>query len=158
MAADNTAPTPTGSKVMHGARAQVIINGITIGVFTSVSYNFAYDITPVYVLGAFSPRELVYTSTEPVSITASGFRSLDEGPFDMGIPMLNELLAAKNMTFSIFDRQTSQELMTVTDVKFVSFGSNLASRSLQDMTINFQGLTLKDHGHENIETDVTSLP
>jgi hypothetical protein len=156
-------PTSGGAKVMHGARALVVINKsdacVPVGIFTNVSYNFQYDTTPVYILGRLSPAELVYTASEPVSITASGFRVLAQGPFDLGMPLLNELLTAADMTFSLYDRQTGEEVMTVTGVKFTGFGSNVSARGLQDMTFNFQGLVLKDHGHENAENgNATTLP
>jgi hypothetical protein len=162
--ADSNVPSTGGSKVMHGARALVLLNTAdkskAVGIFTQVSYNFQYDTTPVYILGRFSPAELVYTASEPVTISATGFRVLDEGPFDLGMPVLNELLTAQDMTFSIYDRQTNKEIMTVTGVKFTGFGSNVSARGLQDMTFNFSGLVLKDNNTQNAETidGVAKLP
>ena len=141
-------------KIMHGARAQVIMNGKTIGIFTNVSYGVSYDIQPAFILGRFSPAELAYTAAEPIGITASGWRVVDQGPFtDSGgnMPKLQDLLNAEDMSFSLYDRQTDKLLMTVVGVRHAGFNTSVAPRSLEEMTLNFMGLRLSDETASNNE-------
>jgi hypothetical protein len=137
---------------MHGARAQVIINGKTVGIFTNVSYGMTLDVQPAFVLGRFSPVELAYTAAEPIGISASGWRVVDHGPFqDTAMPRLQDLLVAEDMTFSIYDRQTDKNIMTVVGVKHSGFNTSVAPRALEEMSLNFVGLKLSDEYAENEE-------
>ena len=140
------------NKIMHGARAQVIINGKTVGIFTNVSYGMTLDVQPAFVLGRFSPVELAYTAAEPIGISASGWRVVDHGPFqDTAMPRLQDLLVAEDMTFSIYDRQTDKNIMPVVGVKHSGFNTSVAPRALEEMTLNFVGLKLSDEFAENEE-------
>lgn len=142
------------SKIMHGARAQVILNGKVIGVFTNVSYGMAYDIQPAFVLGRFSAAELAYTAAEPIGISASGWRVVEHGPFTEAggsMPKLQDLLTAEDMTFSLYDRQTDQLIMTVVGVRHAGFNTSVAPRALEEMSLNFMGLRLSDETAENNE-------
>ncbi len=142
------------SKIMHGARAQVILNGKTVGAFTNVSYGVAYDVQPAFVLGRFSPAELAYTGAEPIGISASGWRVVDHGPFttDGGsMPKLQDLLTADDMSFAIYDRQTDKLIMKVVGVRHAGFNTALAPKTLEEMTLNFVGLRFSDETASNME-------
>ncbi len=142
------------SKIMHGARAQVILNGKTVGIFTNVSYGMQYDIQPAFILGRFSAAELAYTAAEPIGISASGWRVIDQGPFTASggtMPKLQDLLTAEDMSFAIYDRQSDKLIMTVVGVRHQGFNTSIAPRALEEMTLSFMGLRLSDETAENNE-------
>jgi len=148
---------------MHGARAIVSIRGKKVGIFTNVSYGMQYDIQPAFILGRFSPAELTYTAAEPISISATGWRVFDNGPFaDAGgnMPKLQDLLTAEDMEFAISDRQTDKNIVTVTGVRHQGFQTSIAPRALEEMTLNFMGLVLRDETNtDNAENQSSaSLP
>lgn len=150
------------SKIMHGARAQVYVGTKLIGVFTNVSYGSTYDIQPAYILGRFSPAELTYTAAEPISISASGWRVVGAGPYSeegSGMPLLQDLLTASDVTFSIWDRQLNKKIMTVEGVRHAGFNTSIAPRALEEMSLNFVGLRLSDENESNNESEgATDLP
>ena len=142
------------SKIMHGARAQVILNGVTVGLFTNVSYGMQYDLTPAFILGRFSAVELAYTGAEPIGIQASGWRVIDQGPFTASggnMPRLQDLLVAEDMEFALYDRQTDQLIMKVVGVRHQGFNSSVAPKALEEMSLSFMGLRLSDETAENNE-------
>jgi hypothetical protein len=65
-----------GSGVMTGPRGIVKVNGTTVGVFSQISWGQSYDNTPTYVLGRFSPVEIVISGQDPISISATGWRTV----------------------------------------------------------------------------------
>lgn len=141
-------------KIMHGARAQVIMNGRTVGIFTNVSYGAALDVQPAFILGRFSPAELAYTAAEPIGITASGWRVVGHGPYTASggnMPKIQDLLTAEDMTFALYDRQTDQLIMRVVGVRHAGFNTAVAPRALEEMTLNFVGLRFSDESAENNE-------
>lgn len=141
-------------KIFHGARAQVILNGRTVGAFTNVSYGMALDVQPAFILGRFSPAELAYTGAEPIGITAAGWRVIDHGPFtpDGGsMPRLQDLLNANDMTFALYDRQTDKLIMKVVGVRHAGFNTAVAPKTLEEMTFNFVGLRMSDESADNME-------
>src|SRR5271154_1482656 len=108
----------TTQQIMNGARAQLIVNGNIVGVFTNCSWGVAYDLQPAFILGRYSPAELTYTAQEAIRVTASGFRVVNNGPYVAAdIPMLQGLLNHEDISLSIFDRQTNLEILTVTGVR-----------------------------------------
>ena len=144
------------SKIMHGARAQVSINGTPVGIFTNVSYGMTYDIQPAYILGRFSPAELTYTAAEPITLNCSGWRVVNVGPFSPkggAMPQLKDLLTATDMTFTLTDRQTNTTIATVTGVRHQGFQTTVSARALEEMSLTFMGLILKDEtATENAES------
>lgn len=151
------------SKIMHGARAVVQLGKKRVGVFTNVSYGSAYDVQPAFVLGRFSPVELTYTGAEPIGISASGWRVIGHGPFTESggnMPKLQDLLDAEDMTFSLYDRQTDQLIMTVVGVRHAGFSTSIAPKSLEEIGYNFIGLRLTDESarDNNEAPDAADLP
>lgn len=141
-------------KIVHGARAQVILGGKTIGIFTDCSFGSVYDIQPAFVLGRFSPAELDYVAAEPIGISATGWRVVDHGPFTEeggNMPTLQDLLVAEDMVFALYDRQTGKLLARVVGVKHGGFNTSVANRQLESMSLNFVGLRLSDESAENME-------
>lgn len=113
MASGNGIP----SSVMTGPRAIVKLNGATIGSFSQISFGQSYDSTPTFVLGRFSPVEIVISGSDPVSISATGWRTVQTpgngagylGPYGPESPInmfqLRNLLEADSSTLNIIDRR-----------------------------------------------------
>lgn len=138
------------AKTMHGSRAQVMVDGVIIGVFTNVSYGVRYDANPVHVLGRFSAAEIVLSGMEPISVDCTGFRVVDNGPYgQISVPRLQDLLNHEDITMAIFDRQTGKQIMTVVGVRPTGYNTSVAARGLQDLTVNFMGLVLSDENDPN---------
>ena len=135
---------------MHGSRAQVMIDGKIIGIFTNVSYGVRYDANPVHILGRFSAAEIVLSGMEPISVDATGFRVVDNGPYKVAsVPRLQDLLNHEDITLAIFDRQSGEQIMTVVGVRPTGYSTSVASRGIQDLTVNFMGLRLSDENDPN---------
>jgi hypothetical protein len=148
------------NSVFHGARAILKINGQTVGVFSQCSYGVSYDNTPVYVLGRFSPTEIALTGQDPVAVSATGFRTVQDannpgsqyfGPYAPGLtdnslgsainmPKLQDLIDNNDSVITIYDRQTQQAVLTVVGVQVVSFQTNITARGLQELSMNFIGI------------------
>jgi hypothetical protein len=138
---------------MHGARAQLIVDGKTVGIFSDCSWGLRYDAQPVYILGRFSAAEIGYTAQETVQVSARGFRIVDHGPHeDAKVPKLQELLNHQDITLAIYDRQSGKKLATITGCRPIGYETSVSSRALQEMTVTFMGLLLDD------ESDATKGP
>lgn len=138
------------AKTMHGARAQLMIDGVIIGIFTNVSYGVTYDANPIYTLGAFSAQEIVLTGMEPIGISASGFRVVDNGPYAVAsFARLQDLLNNEDFTISLFDRQSGKHIMTTVGCRAVRWSTTVAARGIQDLQVEFQGLVLSDENDPN---------
>jgi hypothetical protein len=139
------------------------VNGQVVGIFTSVQYGVQYDVAPVYALGRFGPQALEYVGMSPISVSCSGWRVIDAGPYSKKVgnlvPKLQELLNAGDITLSLYDRQNSSKpIMEVFNCKSEGFSTSVANRSLQEISVNFVGLTFQDEEGEQNEPGATSLP
>lgn len=138
------------AKTMHGSRAQVMIDGRIVGIFNNVSYGVRYDANPIHLLGRFSAAEIVLSGMEPITVTASGFRVVDNGPYEVAsVPRLQDLLNHEDITLAIFDRQTGKQIMTVVGVRPTGYNTSVAARGLMDLTVEFMGLSLSDEHDPN---------
>lgn len=148
------------SKILHGARAVLYLGNQPQGIFNSCSYSMGYDVAPAWILGRFSPAELVYTGAEVVNLNLSGYRVLDNGSFETGrIPLLSELLTAEGYTVMLMDRATDKIIMKVVDAKPTGFSGSVSSRSLQEQSMTMQGLIFQEGERVNAESGkATSIP
>jgi hypothetical protein len=143
-------------KIVTGARAKVEITSddgrkVTVGIFTSISYGVAYDATPVYTLGAYAPRDIEYTAQEPVSISASGWRIIDQGPHVQALfPTLAEILTHEYLQFVITDRQNPDKVIAkISNVRPTSYQTPIASRQLTEQSFSFMGILCSDETADN---------
>lgn len=154
------------AKVMNGARA---ILGLVdpnsgaagnVGVFNNVSYGLAYSAEPIYILGRYSPDEIVYTAQEAVTIQASGWRVIDEGPHvTMGMPTLSQLLNHEYLTLTILDRQTNKTIAKIHSVRPISYSTSISNRQVEEVSVTFMGLLVDDETKVNAELPTaTTLP
>jgi hypothetical protein len=135
----------TIAKSLVGARLKLYINGVLTGIFGSVDVNVSYGVEPVSILGRYDTAELVYTSMAPVSLNATGFRVVGNGPYAVSsVPQLQALLNHQDIACSVVDRQSGQVVMQVSSVRPTGWSSDVGSRGLQGLTVNFLGLTFQD--------------
>ncbi|MDE2425706.1 MAG: hypothetical protein KGO96_07350 [Elusimicrobia bacterium] len=138
-------PSNAAAQTMHGARAKLYVNGHLVGIFSQCSYGVSYDSTPVYVLGKVSPAEIVLSGQEPISVTATGWRIVNDpassvpylGPFDpntVSMPKLSDIINQSDSVLDLHDLQTNQVVLHVEGVKVISFTTNITSRGLQEIT------------------------
>jgi hypothetical protein len=132
-------------QILHGARAQLIVNGRIVGVFTSCQWGVNYDAQPSYILGRYSPAEITYTGQEPISVNATGFRVVENGAYiAAGLPKLQDLMTHEDIALAIFDRQTGKQIFTVVGVRPVGYNSGTAARSISDFSVSYLGLRSED--------------
>ena len=154
-------------KIMSGARAKVFLTKPgqppqLVGIFSSLSYGVTYDVQPVYTLGAYAARELDYTAMEPVSISASGWRVIGQGPHRQAlVPKLEELLRHEYLTLTVVDRQTGETIATIEQVRPSSYQTPIASRQLTEQSFSLMGILCSDEsGAQSVNEDgtATNLP
>jgi hypothetical protein len=145
MAAPTQSTTGTTQAVVHGARAQLLVNGVIQGVFTNVSWGVNYDAVPNFILGRFSPAEITYVGQDAISVNATGFRVFSNGAYvSAGLPLLQNLMTYQDISLAIFDRQNQANIVTVVGVKPVSYSSSVAARSVSEFSVSFLGLRAED--------------
>jgi hypothetical protein len=154
------------SKVIHGARAILSVSGKKVGFFANCSWNVNLDVAPVYIIGRLSAAELVYTGAEVVSVTAAGFRIMDQGAFGSTsgvqlIPKLTEMLTYEDISIELTDRSAADPakatIMKVSNCKATGFSSQVSPRSLQEFTVTFQGLVYTDETADTNEEPTDSM-
>lgn len=146
------------AKTMTGARALVsIYNGntgltIDVGIWNSFSYSLSYDVSPVFLLGRYSPDELVTTAQEPVSITASGWRVLNHDAYSDGaVTDLKSLLTQEYVVLTVLDRQTSLPVAVIHGCLPTGFSAGFTSRQLSEQTCSYLGLLMDSETTLNTE-------
>jgi hypothetical protein len=128
--------SPNGANVPSGVLATTVC-----GTFDNLSYAVVLGAQPAYILGAFAPVEIGYTHTEPVSISASGWRVIGNGPHVQGhVPTLQELLLHEYITMTVVDRQTGNTIATLVSVRPTGYNTAIVARQLETMNLNFLGL------------------
>jgi hypothetical protein len=139
-------------KIFHGARAQLIVNGKKVGVFSDVSYGVNYDVQPAFILGRYSAAELTYVGQDVVSVSATGFRVIDNGAYvAASMPKLQELMGHNEISIELFDRQSNKSVLSVIGVRPVSWSSGQQSRSLSTFSVQFMGRLASDESGVNDE-------
>lgn len=152
------------SKVITGARAQLSISGPNgagvVGIFNNVSWGMSYGAEPIFILGRYSPDEIVYTSQEAVSVSASGWRVIDNGAHVAAqMPSLDEIMTSPYLELIITDRQTGKKIAHIHSVRPTSYNTSLANRQPEEISISFMGLLVDDESTINQELgSATKLP
>lgn len=146
------------SKTLHGARLlfQVIdpVTNLakTVGVFSSIEYSASVGVANVNILGRYTVAELVYVSSEPVSITASGFRTIDHGAYvDAGFSSVQNLMANEYVQLQLVDRQTNKVIARFRDAKAVSHNGGGSQGSLSNLVVQFTAIVMDDESVTNVE-------
>lgn len=138
-------------KVVHGARAQVFVDGVLVGLLHNISYNVVFDTQDAYVLGRLSPAEIGYVAQEPITGTLSGWRVVGNGPHIVGLPQLKDLLTQDYTTLVIFDRVTRKRIGAVTGVRLTGHSGGQAARQFSETVIPYKGMIHSDESVVNVE-------
>ena len=154
------------AKTMTGARAQLMIidpntgEGKVMGIFNNVSVGLTYGAEPIFLLGRYSADEIVYTSQEAVTVTASGWRVVNFGPNVIAkVPKLADLLQHEYIELAIFDRETNQRIAMIHSVRPTSWSTTIANRQPEEIQVTFIGLLVDDESTVNTELPgASSLP
>jgi hypothetical protein len=149
------------AKTVTGARAKLYINRRLAGIFTSVSYEVNYGVTPIYILGRYNAAELVYTDMDVITMSVSGFRVLGNGPFNIGsVPQLQDLLQHEDIDVQLIDRQetdpTKNLIATILNVRPLGFSSASSSRGVQDLNVRLQGTVFGDEAGTQDDVGATT--
>lgn len=127
-----------GTTTMNGARAVVIINGVTFGVVQSCNWTISYGIKPIQEIDRVVARELapsVYTvkfSFTGVKVMASNF---DESGI-VAAPGTNYL--QPYISLAILDRITNLPLLNIEAGMVEELSFNVANKGI--MNFDFSGI------------------
>jgi hypothetical protein len=129
-----------------------------VGIFKSISWGLSYQVEPVYILGKSGPAELEYVSQDVVSITCTGWRSIDHGPHaELLVPQLQDLLTHNYITLTVVDRQTGKTVATFKNVKPTGYSTSMDARQLEEISVSFMGIAVDDETSENVEAPGASV-
>jgi hypothetical protein len=109
------------------------------------------------VLGRFGAAEVDFTSMDLISITCSGFRVIEHGPWvETGLPKLQELLLSEYLTLDIYDRQRQalglpDSIAHFKNVRCTGFSTTISARNLEEITVTFVALGMDDESAANSE-------
>ena len=151
-------------KILSGGRAIVkSTNGTTapflLGIFNSISYQVRYETTPIYVLGNYSPVDIVYNATEVVTISATAWRALDKGPYSVQgqMPLIQQLIDYGYLTLTIYDRTDENEpIAEIQKVLPTGYSTSISERQVGNMSIDFVGILVDDPSENKKNTMPTS--
>ena len=132
-------------KTVTGARAIVTVNGQTVGIYESCTFNTSFGTEPVHTLGKYNPQEIVVTSAEAVTLNCSGFRVVGAGLTTApGVPLLSDLLGLESMTIVVADRQTGSKLLTVLNCVVTSYSGNFNAKATSKISVTYSGTAAFD--------------
>lgn len=150
-------------KTMNGARALVYMTDrntgetFLVGYWNSFGYTVNYDVQPTWILGRYSAAELSTTGVEPVSITAGGWRVVDNGPFKRGrLTNVKDLLTQEYLKLEVVDRQTGKKIATIENCLPTGTTSTLSAKALTDSNNTYIGLLLDDESTDNAEASTAA--
>jgi hypothetical protein len=139
------------TQTMTGSRAKILINGKTVGLFSQCSWSIRQSKEPIYVLGRYSPADIVGTDQQPVQMTLTGYRVIDAGPYKVAnATMLKDLLNEEDFTITVQDRQTKKIFFQAVGCKVLGWSSGVASRGITDIRLEVVGLIGADETSLNV--------
>ena len=133
------------AKILTGARAKISINGSTVGLFANCSWSIRQDKAPAYILGRYNPAEITPTSQEPVSMSLTGYRVVDAGPYQSAsATLLKDLLNEEDFEVVVSDRQSGKIIFQARGCRVTGWSSGVASRGVSDVRIDIVGIIGED--------------
>lgn len=147
-------------KTLNGAMAVVYVDSKICGIYDSCNYSVSHGTEAVHILGRFSPVEIAITSQEAVSVNCSGFRLVGNGVHVLPkAPKLEQLIALENITISIKDRVSLQNIMIVTGCKVTGHSGGVSSKAISRCSVNYLGTVYSDEeGAQQESAGATDLP
>lgn len=133
------------AKILTGSRAKIAIAGNVVGLFANCSWSVRQDKAPAYILGRYNPAEITPTSQEPVSISLTGYRVVDAGPYAVAnATLLRDLLNEEDFDVTVIDRQSGKTIFTAVGCRVTGWSSGVAARGVSDIRIDVIGLKGED--------------
>jgi hypothetical protein len=133
------------STVLTGARAKVMIGETVVGLFSQCTWSIRQGKEPAFILGRFSPAEIIPTTQEPVSMSLSGYRVVDAGPYAVAnATLLKNLLDEEDFVITVIDRQTNKTLFRAVGCRVQGWSSGVAARGVSDVRIDVIGMKGED--------------
>jgi hypothetical protein len=145
------------AKTLVGSRAKILINGQVVGLFTNCSWSIRQSKEPLFTLGRYSPGEIVPTSQEAVTVTLTGYRVVDSGPYKVAnATLLKDLLNEEDFSIVILDRKTGLSLFTAVGCRVQGWSSGVASRGVSDIRLDVIALRGEDEYGASVGGDAES--
>ena len=133
------------AKILTGARAKVLVNGNPVGLFANCSWSVRQGKDPAYILGRYNPAEITPTSQEPVTLSLTGYRVVDAGPYAVAnATLLKDLLQEEDFSVSVQDRQTGKIIFDAQGCRVTGWTSGVAARGVSDIRVDIIGLIGED--------------
>lgn len=133
------------AKILTGARAKVLIKGRPVGLFANCTWSIRQDKTPQFILGRFNPAEITPTAQEAVTMSLTGYRVVDAGPYKVAnATLLRNMLNEEDFDIAVLDRQTGKTIFRATGCRVTGWSSGVASRGVSDIRIEVIGLVGED--------------
>lgn len=133
------------AKILTGARAKISISGNVVGLFANCSWSVRQDKAPAYILGRYNPAEITPTSQEPVSLSLTGYRVVDAGPYAVAnATLLRNLLEEEDFDVVVIDRQTGKSIFTAVGCRVTGWSSGVAARGVSDIRVDVLGIRGED--------------
>lgn len=165
--ANASSQSGTQAQTLTGARAKLYINGKLFGLGTDCSWSLPYGMEPVHTLGRYEPQEIVPVSQEAIEVSVNGMRVVNNGPhvgFDgtidtaIIVPVLADLLANKDMTIEIIDRQSDKSIMRVAQCRSRGYSSQVGAKGMVTYSMQFIGIRVTDeHSQDDQIKDQTAV-
>lgn len=142
------------ANVLTGARAKVLIGSKTVGLFTSCTWSVRQDKQPLFILGRHSPAEITPTSQEAVSITLTGYRVVDSGPYKVAnATLLKNILDEEDFSVAVLDRQTKKLIFQAVGCRVLGWSSGVVQRGISDIRLEIIGLIGSDEFSKNGDSE-----
>lgn len=160
------AGTEGKSKVLSGARAIVSIEAPdavgfaspgVVALFSNCTWQIRQNKEPIFILGRYSPTEIAPTTQEAVSMTLTGYRVVDKGPYTLGVSKLQDLLKETDFVVTVKDRSTGKVIFKAKGCRILGWSSGVSSRSISDIRLEVMGLLGEDESGDQEEKDSPSL-
>lgn len=133
------------AKILTGARAKISIAGTIVGLFANCSWSVRQDKAPAYILGRYNPAEITPTSQEPVTLSLTGYRVVDAGPYKVAnATLLKGLLEEEDFLVAVIDRQTGKTIFQAFGCRVTGWSSGVAARGVSDIRVDIIGLKGED--------------
>lgn len=133
------------NKILTGARAKILIGENVVGLFNNCTWQIRQNKEPAFVLGRYSPAEITPTTQEAVSVTLSGYRVIDAGPYKVAnATQLQNLLDEGDFVITVEDRQTKKVIFKAVGCRVQGWSSGVAARGVSDIRIDIIGLMGED--------------
>jgi hypothetical protein len=133
------------ARVLHGSRAKIFISGNLVGLFANCTWSIRQTKQPIFILGRFHPAEIVPLSQEPVTMSLSGYRVVDAGPYKVAnATLLKNLLNEEDFEVRIEDRQSGKTIFSAVGCRVQGWSSGVAANRTSDINVDIIGIKGED--------------